>query len=158
MVNAPTRPINILNIMITFPESVNELVIPVERPTVENDETTSNKRDINPNCGWHRIADSVIQSRSNEMRIPVIKNKSTENARRISSFGIVLLNRETFLSSRIVETIAAKIKANVEVLIPPPVEPDDAPINIRKINTRRAGILINDKSSVLNPAVRELTD
>ena len=47
---------------------------------------------------------------------------------------------------------------NVEVLIPPPVEPDEAPINIKK--TIKMSVDGNKwlKSIVLNPAVRVVTD
>ena len=50
------------------------------------------------------------------------------------------------------------IRVNVEVFIPPPVEPGDAPINIKKINIRSIGVPIIEKSTVLNPAVLAVID
>ena len=44
--------------------------------------------------------------------------------------------------------------ANVEVLIPPPVEPLEAPINIRKMNIIKVGMARLPISTVLKPAVR----
>jgi hypothetical protein len=46
----------------------------------------------------------------------------------------------------------------VDVLIPPPVDPGEAPINIKNINIKSMGVPITEKSTVLNPAVRAVMD
>ena len=48
--------------------------------------------------------------------------------------------------------------AAVEVLIPPPVDAGEAPINIKSINKNSVPSYTLDMSIVLNPAVREVTD
>ena len=50
------------------------------------------------------------------------------------------------------------IKVNVEVFIPPPVDPGEAPINIKKINIKSIGVPIIEKSTVLKPAVLAVID
>ena len=55
---------------------------------------------------------------------------------------------------RIVAAALKKTSANVLVLIPPAVEPEPPPINMRNIIINRAGIAIAPISIVLNPAVR----
>ena len=42
---------------------------------------------------------------------------------------------------------------NVDVLIPPPVDPGEAPINIKNMKIMSIGVLIIEKSTVLKPAV-----
>ena len=44
------------------------------------------------------------------------------------------------------------------VLIPPPVEPGEAPIHIKKITIKTVGMLNNEVSTVLKPAVLVVTD
>ncbi len=44
------------------------------------------------------------------------------------------------------------------VLIPPPVEPGEAPMNMRMIMTRIVGLVSWPMSTVLNPAVRGVID
>ncbi|OIP90054.1 MAG: hypothetical protein AUK26_10315 [Syntrophaceae bacterium CG2_30_58_14] len=48
--------------------------------------------------------------------------------------------------------------AKLVVLIPPPVEPGDAPMNMRMIMTRTVGLVSRPMSTVLNPAVRGVID
>ena len=50
------------------------------------------------------------------------------------------------------------ITAIVVVLIPPAVEPEEPPTNINIIMINCVVSLIFDKSTVLNPAVRAVTD
>ena len=45
------------------------------------------------------------------------------------------------------------INVNVDVLIPPPVDPDEAPINIKNMKIMSIGVPIMVKSTVLKPAV-----
>ena len=45
------------------------------------------------------------------------------------------------------------INVNVDVLIPPPVDPGEAPINIKNMKIMSIGVPIMEKSTVLKPAV-----
>ena len=54
-------------------------------------------------------------------------------------------------------TIAA-MTPKVQVLIPPPVEPGEAPINIKNTRTKRDGTVRLAMGRVLNPAVLAVTD
>jgi len=54
--------------------------------------------------------------------------------------------------------MAENITTKVEVLIPPPVPPEEAPMNIRKIKMINIGEESKEMSTVLNPAVRVVTD
>lgn len=77
--------------------------------------------------------------------------------RRMMLWGIL---RPISSVSRWPLTIAAMVRANtinVLVLIPPPVEPGEAPINIRMIMKNWEAGSIRAMSMVLNPAVRVTT-
>ena len=45
------------------------------------------------------------------------------------------------------------INVNVDVLIPPPVDPGEAPINIKNMKIMSIGVPIVEKLTVLKPAV-----
>ena len=53
----------------------------------------------------------------------------------------------------ILDLIKAKITPNVLVFTPPPVEPGDAPMNMREISIKIAAGWREPKSMVLKPAV-----
>ena len=74
------------------------------------------------------------------------------------SSGIVRLKRFTLdlLFSRF--QVKSTSTARVVVLIPPPQEPGDAPINIRNRKNARVELFNDAMSTVLNPAVRQVTD
>ena len=58
----------------------------------------------------------------------------------------------------IVVKIAEKATRKVDVFIPPPVEPEDAPINIKNMRINKVGIPNVPKSTVSKPAVLHVTD
>ena len=95
------------------------------------------------------------------IKINAIKiNAATRRARALitAKLGIVLLNTSTFPSLLRVLRIESRSIANVDVLMPPPVDPGDAPMNIRTIITV---MVTRDREaifSVLKPAVRGVTD
>ena len=60
-------------------------------------------------------------------------------------------------SRKIVKIESTRIK-NVVVLIPPPVEPGEAPINIKVLSKNKVLGLSADIFTVLNPAVLAVTD
>src|SRR4030042_4266046 len=81
----------------------------------------------------------------------------------VNAFGII--SRETLLLKRCTPSFPAKenqvykiSKPKVVVLIPPPVELGEAPINIRIIIKKRVAFCMLPMSMVLKPAVRAVTD
>ena len=81
-----------------------------------------------------------------------------EIARCSSSRGMVRLN--TFTSSRPISRLhmIRNSRLALVVLTPPPVEPGEAPMNIRTIISRIVSLASIPMSTVLNPAVRGVTD
>lgn len=61
-----------------------------------------------------------------------------------------------FLPLAIEKTLSVAI-AKVVVLIPPPVDPGEAPIHISKMTNNSDGMAMAEKSTVLKPAVRGVT-
>ena len=72
--------------------------------------------------------------------------------------GIVRLKTSTCFSPLIVAKADLTKTAKVVTFIPPPVDPEPAPININKIKNMRIGVPSSVKSTVLKPAVRVVTD
>ena len=66
---------------------------------------------------------------------------------------IVLLPISILFCPLIVLIAEYIINVNVDVLIPPPVDPDEAPINIKNMKIMSIGVPIMEKSTVLKPAV-----
>ena len=79
--------------------------------------------------------------------------RKTLSARFNISTGIVCLNSSTRFLPLIVDIAFIKTKVKVDVLIPPAVEPDAPPINMRIINVSRVGRARSPISIMLNPAV-----
>jgi len=151
MVRAPRRPKNIRIVITIFPERDKKGVIPRESPTVPNAETASKEISIRE-CTSEKLS-MIIQpiTKTMEKRKITIDRFSTVN-------GIFFLNNSTrFLPLMTDQTPATRIPA-VVVFIPPPVEPGDAPINIRIMKKRAVGMEIAAVSKVLNPAVLVVTD
>ena len=72
--------------------------------------------------------------------------------------GIVRLKVSTLASDLSVLLSESSKIAKVDVLIPPPVEPGEAPININMMIIVRVTCEKDAISSVLKPAVRGVTD
>ena len=73
------------------------------------------------------------------------------------SWGIFLLKAVASLCPLIVHQRAVHMTPKVEVLIPPPVPPGDAPTNMSRMNRKRVGWVRVAISTVLKPAVRVVT-
>ena len=144
--------------MITLPALDKSLVIPVERPTVPYADTTSTIKSVivRPSCA--KICASVIDKSTMLNKFPIIKNNNTESDFITKSVEIVFLNNSTFFLPFIVDIVVAHKTANVEVLIPPPVELEEAPINIKHKNTNNIGVPIAPISTELKPADLVVTD
>ena len=74
------------------------------------------------------------------------------------SRGICRLKTFTWCCPFIRFQIIRSRSVKLVVLIPPPVEPGEAPMNMRIIMTRIVGLVSWPMSTVLNPAVRGVID
>lgn len=126
--------------------------MPVDKPTVPKADISSNKRFTK------LLPGSVIERKNVEIKIREIENKAIEKAFLIVSLEMVCLTISTLFRPFIVLIAERKITEKVVVFIPPPVDPGEAPINIRNIIKISTGNPRLVKSTVLNPAVRQLTD
>lgn len=125
-----TRPINIIKIRITLPQTVISAVMPVDRPTVARADVTSNKMRMKEKFSVrHKI-----------MVATTIKEAATQKIARalmMRPCSRRLLNKITSSLPRIIELTVAKMIAMVVVLTPPPVEPGEAPQNIKMMMKNR---------------------
>ena len=81
-------------------------------------------------------------------------------ARSTTLSGISRLRITTASRPRMVDRVAAIRAATVVVLMPPPVPPGLAPMNIRVISSKvpESVMFSREKGTVVNPAVRAVTD
>jgi hypothetical protein len=139
-------------IKIIFPAGLRDEVIPVLRPTVQKALTSSKRSLANPY--WA----SVMLNAMTLMKMRLMENKKTEKARRSNSKGTVVFINSTLFSPRMVDNADKKTSAKVLVLMPPAVDPEFPPMNIKKIKNSNVGSAMAPKSSVLNPAVRAVAE
>ena len=130
-----------------MPAELNSEVIPIDNPTVQNADTCSNIILVSPRCP------SVIVNKNIPNKTPPKVKRNTLSARFNISTGIVCLNSSTRFRPLIVDIALTNTNVNVDVLIPPAVEPDAPPINIRNNNINRVGRANSPISIILNPAV-----
>ncbi len=156
-VNGPTLPANIVAIMQSLEAEFMSAVIPVVSPTVPKAETTSNKDRINEPficvCSPRKNDRSTVKT-----NIHASARKNMTNDSLTICWGTERPNaitRRLFFSAAITDIITT---ANVQVFMPPPVEPGDAPINIRSVSTTTEGTERPPMGRVLNPAVLAVTD
>ena len=129
----PILPMYMVRMIIVFPAKLKEDVIPVDKPTVPNADISSNKRLIK------LLSGSVIDNINVEIKISEIENNAIEKALLMGSPEIVCFTISTFFRPLIVLKAERSITEKVVVFIPPPVEPGDAPMNIRNIMKIRTG-------------------
>ena len=138
----------IVRITTTLPREVSFGVIPKESPTVLNAENTSKSTSFILAQGW------AIKRMKEERKIMPTARVTTVNALVIDCMGRVLRKRLTESLAAIFDLRKANITPVVLVLTPPPVEPGEAPINIRMIKRKTAAKLSEFRFMVLKPAVR----
>ena len=109
------------------------VVFPVDIPTVENADVCSKSKKIGSIYG------SVINKQTHPINIIKKANNNIENDLYNKLEDILLLKISTFFFPLIVVIKENIISTNVFVFIPPPNEPGEAPINIRKIKIIRIG-------------------
>ena len=151
-VSVPIRPMYMVSMIIDLPARLNEEVMPVDKPTVPNADISSN------NKLRKLLSGSVIERINVEIKISEIENNAIEYALLIVSLEMVCFTISTFFRPLIVLIAERRITEKVVVFIPPPVEPGEAPTNIRNIIRMSTGWPKCVKSTVLKPAVRHVTD
>ena len=128
MVIRPTRPMNMIAHMTSFPPKFSSAVTPMVRPTVAKAEITSYKMlpELTASDGGS-ISDSARNDKITRHSASV---KST-TARLTSDW--LMVRRNTMMRSRPRRTLTMSRKKipKVVVLRPPPVDAGDAPINIQ---------------------------
>ena len=142
---------NITSIMIIFPNGERLGVIPIDRPTVPKAEKISKATGISPN-------DSRLSRAKIARAMTVRARKVMVIARRTVSTGIRRLNMIVLRNPLRVAMIVPMITAKVVVLIPPPVPPGLAPMNIRNKKKSSVGWVNWPMFKVLKPAVLAVTD
>ncbi len=125
--------------------------MPVERPRLAKAENASNIKLVSPKPS------SVINNKNNAIEIHVKLSENTAMALRTWSGGTVRSRSSTVMRPEITARIVAYKIANVVVLIPPPVDPGDDPINVTIIIRSKVGKRIIAMSSVVKPALRAQT-
>ena len=127
-------------------------VIPLVSPTVQKAETSSKTKSKTGTVGSNQ------DKKKTEIRINEAENTKIVYALLSNSKEMLRPPSSRLLFPRIVALMASRMTINVEVLIPPAVDPDDPPMNIRKMRRITAGADSVPISTVLNPAVRGETD
>ena len=143
---------NIETIRVIFPPSDKADVMPVESPVVVKAEISSKTSDI------RSCRASVKVSTMVPMVTNTIEKSRMVIARKIVLSGICECSILTRCLPRTVLMAETKRMKKVVVLIPPPVEAGEAPINIRMISSSKVGLSTWPKSTELNPEVREAAD
>ena len=145
----PTRPANIISATVTLENAGSVAVMPRVRPTVPMAEMDSNRASSSAMPWRHSTMHPAIQT---------IKYMLTaEKALWISSSSSRRPNRSTSSRRRTRARALSTSTAKVFTLMPPPVEPDPAPINMRIMVSRVPLWLRERRSTVLKPAVRGVT-
>jgi len=156
-VKGPTLPTNIVRIINIFPKLLRCGVIPVDKPTVPNAEVTSKrifKKKFDspparrPSATTRSIVKTTIQAKP---------KKKTVKTLLTMLFGMVLPKIETWGLFLNIDQKTARIIPKVTVFIPPPVDPGEAPINIKIIIKKSVGVASLPMGKVLNPAVLGVT-
>src|SRR4030043_732274 len=124
MVRAPNLPKNINKITVILPPTERNGVTPLDNPTVPKAETASNNKSKKGEFS------KKVKS-STQKKIKNIEKIKITIARFNTVKGISFLNSSILFLPRITDQTPAKRTARVVVLIPPPVEPGEAPINIK---------------------------
>ena len=151
-VNKLILPANMVKISTNLLLLLKSAVIPLLKPTVLYAETHSNVISVNP------FSESNSEIRKTEIRMANIERKIMANALLMEMVEISRLKISSLVFPLAKLIIFRTATAMVLVLIPPPVEPGEAPTHIRKRMTRNVGVLSAPVSTVLNPAVREVTE
>ena len=150
-VSPPTLPKNISIISITRDTADRPLVMPSDSPTVPIAELVSNRQVSSGRFSTLLIMTPLVKNNTRYI------NKTAPALRTVSSDILLLKHCTSFL--RLNTVIAESNRtAKVVVFIPPAVEPGEPPISIRIIIIITDACFIALRSTVLNPAVLNVTD
>jgi len=159
-VRGPSRPRSIMAIMVSLPTELRLLVTPIESPTVPKADTVSKRYSRNKPrlSAWVTSPSWVMRRTIVTIVTAEAEAKIMEMDRATVSWGIVRLKR--FARSLPLYRLTAReiSVARLVVFIPPPHEPGDAPINMRRMKMKQVALLRYVMGRVLNPAVRLVTD
>ena len=151
IVSPPTRPKNINAIRISYDGTESDGVIPKLKPTGPRAENASNRHGIRGRLSRilsvmaHRIPRLVYMK-----RIAIAVATISGIMRRLNISGLSFLAKTA---------VAQEIRtARVVVLIPPAVDPGLPPTSMRRIIRNWPDSRMEERSAVLKPAVRVVTD
>ena len=147
----PTLPRNIRHIRITSETGLRDGVRPSVKPTVQKADAHSKIAEMNGTSSMTDIVNEQINMRVSD------KNTSAKARSTVSCEILRFITIASFLPQR-TETVAKKRTAMVFVLIPPAVEPEEPPMNMRITITIFEDSVIRERSIVLKPAVLGDTD
>jgi len=155
-VNGPILPKYIVRIIINLPNGESSGVIPVDKPTVPKAEVVSNNSCIKKLVAVAKFLSTIVSKKV----ATTIHNKERTNI--IAdlwnmAFGTVLSKSVNSSLPRNIERMLDNKMLKVVVLIPPPVPPGDAPINIKTITKKSVVAESPLMDKVLNPAVLGVT-
>ena len=129
-VNGPIRPVYMINMTISLLAGWSCGVMPVDRPTVPKADVASNKscRNVRSGSRRHRMnvpphttnADSSVTIKAFWTTSPATVRRNAVGIRPVAALRV-----------------ACRRANSVVVFMPPPVEPGDAPTNMRRIKTNR---------------------
>ena len=152
IVSPPTRPMNINVIRISFDGTESVGVIPKLKPTVARAEIASNRHGIRGRLS-RMLSDhehTGIPRLVYMKRIAIAVATISGIMRRLNISGLSFLAKTA---------VAQEIRtARVVVLIPPAVDPGLPPTSMRRIIRNWPDSRMEERSAVLKPAVRVVTD
>ena len=146
MVMAPSLPVNIKKIKIHRAAMPSPGVMPVDSPAVLKADTVSKKSCMKVSSGSATHIRKVPTQTIRAEQITIMDALDT------FSFGILLRNAPTGRLENSLRTDCSNTNI-VLVFTPPPVEPEDAPMNMRIQITNSPPLLKLPREQVENPAV-----
>lgn len=145
----PTRPTNMVKIIIIFPIGDSEWVTPILNPQVVYAETASN------NSSFIGFSPSLKFNSTKLMAIVSTDSTIIAKALLMDSGATRLLCISTDSFPRAKAKIFKTAKATVVTFTPHPVEPGEAPTHIRMTSIINVGLVTKFTCMLLNPADRE---
>ena len=149
-VKVPTLPANMVKIKISLLATDKSGVMPVESPTVPNADTSSNN-------SWIKLYSGSKMHRRN-VPIQTSSMERSDIMKALETASPAMLRRNAPICFLVNKHLTSCIRTKkVLVLMPPPVDPGEAPINIRIININNPALVNSPMGYVEKPAVRAET-
>ncbi len=149
-VSRPTRPMNMVSMMMTLPITSRDGVMPGTEPCVPSAEVTSGKGD-RAGSGWVICRPRAAAAQTSRPA------PTTVTARLIVAWGT---RRFATITSPRPVMLAQKVRASTAmvVVLTPPAVPPGLPMNIHTCMNKQVGPRTVARSTELKPAVRRVTD